>query len=83
MAISAARFIREHILEMSQTELAQKLNVSQPAVAKYDRGTFPKHHRQKIRTLAKRKGREIREEWFDQAPLPTGDRDGEEKGKAG
>jgi predicted transcriptional regulator len=74
MAITAARFIREHVLELSQTDLAQKLGVSQPAVAKYDRsGVFPPHHRKKIRALARQKKKDLPEEWFTTPPFGDSD----------
>ena len=80
MAISAARFIREHVLEMSQTELAEALGVTQPAVAKYEKGgTIPVHHRPEVRSLAKKRHRRLEESWFESAPLPNGERHAEEK----
>lgn len=68
--LTPARYIRMVVLDMSQKDLAQAMEVSQPMVAKIERSTaVSDHHRDKYRTIAAMKGREIDEAWFTKVPL--------------
>lgn len=72
--LTPARYLREHVLEMSQTELARALKISQPGVAKIEakNGKFPERHRDTIRELAKAKGKTIPDIDFEKVPLKQG-----------
>lgn len=68
--ITPAEFIRRHILEMTQSELATALKMSQANVCYFEaRGKVPEIHRGKMRRLAEAKGRRIEDPWFDELPV--------------
>lgn len=77
MALTPLRFIREHILDMTQTELAAELKVSQERISNVERNpksVVPQSYRAKLNQLAKKAGKAIEEKWFDAVPLPRGAR---------
>lgn len=73
MALTPAKFIREHVLDMSQKELAVELNVSQPRISKLESfrtgGKVPKKHRSKFKELAEKVGKKIPDSWFSKVPI--------------
>ena len=68
--LTPASFIRIQVLGMSQTELAEALSVTQPAVSAWElRGSIPSHHREAVRALAKARGKKITETMFEKLPF--------------
>lgn len=70
--ISPLTYIRKYILDMTQDELATKLGIAQPNVSKLERAAdrkIPEHHRKVLRRLAKSRGKRIKDEWYERAPL--------------
>ena len=65
--ITPAQFIRQHVLRMSLTELARRLNRALGVVARYE--TFPEVHRDAIVKMAREKGAHIVAAWFERVPL--------------
>lgn len=73
--LTPARYIREHILDMPQTDLARELGISQARLSKIESkkiGVIPEHHRAKVRELAQAKGVEIPDADFEKLPLKRG-----------
>ena len=67
--ITAPQFIRQHVLRMNVTEMANALQVSLPRVTAYEmEGSFPVKHRPRIIALGKERGVRIRPSWFDSVP---------------
>lgn len=70
--LTPALFIRLHVLNLSQKEVAWYLGVSQRCISLYEStGQIPEAHKPKYRTLAMRRGRRIPDEWFNVVPVPS------------
>jgi predicted transcriptional regulator len=69
--ITPARYIREQILRMTQTELATERGVSQPMISKWEKdgSCIPEEHRQAIKDLAAERGAVVEDIDFEKLPL--------------
>ena len=70
VGITPGRFIRSAVLRMSQAELAEELNVSQPMVSKLERlDAVPTLYRERLLAIAKKRKAVIEDAWFDRVPV--------------
>lgn len=67
--LTPGKFIRMRILKMRQVYLAQRLGISQPAVARMESlSAVPESYRERLRFIATTYGRTIDDAWFDKVP---------------
>lgn len=69
--ITAARYIREQYLRMSQTRLATELGISQPMISKWEKegGKIPECHVPKVKELALARGHTLEDADFIKLPM--------------
>lgn len=67
--MNAARYIREHVLALSQSELAKRLGVSQPTIWRWEQaGMFPSEYQQAIREMGMQARPDWSDSWFFEPP---------------
>lgn len=77
--LTPASYLREHVLDMSQTELAARLGCSQPNISIWERktnkpksGIVPPQWREKFKEVAAELGKTIPDEDFESLPFKRG-----------
>ena len=67
--MTPALYIRKHIFQMTQADMAEVLGCVQPTVHRYEiNGFFPVEAQKKVRALAAERGLEWNDSWFFEVP---------------
>ena len=67
--ISPAQFIRQQALRMKRQEFAEGLGVTPTIISRYEReGRIPDRHRDRVLSIAKKRGVKINPKWFESVP---------------